>query len=122
MFLFYRYYSTGGTYRIPYFSALSATVFLIYLHIFQVLIILDRVNWLPMYPNDTKIVKYGKLALFLLPIFLIIAFLVKENDLRKADYDESKIRRGGRYLITYVILSVIILFVLMFAFAKHSMN
>ena len=95
MFLFYRYYSTGGTYRIPYFSALSATVFLIYLHVFQVLIILDRVSWLPMYPSDTKIVKYGKLALFLLPIFLIIAVLVKENDLRGADYDEGEIRRGG---------------------------
>jgi hypothetical protein len=120
MFLFYRYYSKGGTYRIPYFSALSATIFLIYIHIFQLLIIMHRVDWLPMYVSDTRLVKYGKLALLLLPIFFIITFLVKEKDLRNAAYNDDKIRRGGSYLIAYIMSSVILLFVLMFVFAKAS--
>lgn len=122
MFLFYRYYSTGGTYQIPYFSALVATVFLIYIHIFQIFLILDTVSWFPMHPGDTKLMKYGKLALFLLPIFLIVAYLIKEKDLKNAEYDEDKIRNGGRGLIVYAILSFILLFVLAVVLQRHSLG
>jgi hypothetical protein len=118
MFLFYRYYSTGGTYRIPYFSALCATVFLIYIHIFQLLIILDKVNFLPMNANYSKLLNYGMFALFLLPIFLIVAIVAKEKDLEDVNYDEEKIKKGGVNLIIYIVSSVVLLFVLMFAFAK----
>lgn len=75
-------------------------------------------NWLPIYASDTKIVKYGKLALFLLPILLLVSFLVRERDLQHTDYDEDKIKRGGKFLIAYIILSVVLLFVLMFTFSK----
>lgn len=118
MFLFYKYYSKGGTHRIPYFSALCATVFLIYIHVFQLLIILDKVDLLPMQAEDVKIVKYFKLAAFLLPIFLIIGYMVRESDLKTTVYDEEKIRKGGVYLILYIVFSVILLFVLMFALGK----
>jgi hypothetical protein len=110
MFLFYRYYSNGGTYRIPYFSALCATVFLIYIHIFQVLIIFDTVELLPMHQGDSKILKYGKLALFLLPIFIIVWLLVPERDLRNAGYSDEKVRNGGRNLVIYIVLSIALLF------------
>jgi len=63
-------------------------------------------------------VKYGKLALFLLPILLLVSFLVRERDLQHTDYDEDKIKRGGKFLIAYIILSVVLLFVLMFTFSK----
>jgi hypothetical protein len=119
MYLFYRYYSTGGTARIPYFSALCAVVFLIYIHIFQVLIVLNRVNLLPMEDGDLKIEKYGKLALFLLPIFLIVARLVKPKDLKHVVYDSVKIKKGGIYLVIYIVLSLALLFVLMFLFSKR---
>ena len=119
MYLFYRYYSTGGTRRIPYFSSLCAVVFLIYIHIFQILIILNRVDLLPMGKDDARIEKYGKAAIFLLPIFLIISFLVKPQDLKNISYDEAQIKKGNIYLIIYVVASVILLFVLMFAFPKH---
>ena len=117
MFLFYRYYSTGGTYRIPYFSALSATGFLIFLHIFEILIIINKVNWLPMKETDNKVVEYGKVALCLLPIFILIAFLVKEKNLKQLEYDEDKIKRGGRNLIVYVILSILLFIVVLVSFA-----
>ena len=118
MFLFYRYYSKGGTHRIPYFSTLCAVVMLIYIHIFQLLIVVDGVDLLPMDKDDTRIMKYGKLAIFLLPIFLIIAYLVKEKDLKFASYDMVRVKRGGVYLVLYIITSVLLLFVLMFAFSK----
>lgn len=118
MFLFYRYYTKGGTFRIPYFSALCATVFLIYIHVFQVFIVLDKVNFFPMRKDDLKIIKYGKLALFLLPIFILVSYLIKESDLKHLEYDEKQIKSGGTFLVLYVILSVVLLFALMFAFAK----
>jgi hypothetical protein len=117
MFLFYQYYSTGSTHRIPYFSTLCAVVFLAYLHIFQILVILDKVDWLPMQADDEKIIKYGKLAIFLLPVFLILAFLIRERDLKNMNYDQSVIKNGNIRLVAYIVLSFILLFVLMFAFA-----
>lgn len=110
MFLFYRYYSKGGTYKIPYFSALCATVFLIYIHIFQALIVFNAVELLPMNTGDSKVLKYGKLALFLLPIFIIVWLLVPENFLRNANYADEKVKSGGRNLVIYIILSVALLF------------
>lgn len=110
MFLFYRYYSKGGTYKIPYFSALCATVFLIYIHVFQVLIVSDAVELLPMNTSDSKVLKYGKLALFLLPIFIIVWLLVPENSLRNTNYADEIVKSGGRNLVIYIILSVALLF------------
>lgn len=115
MYLFYRYYSKGGTKRIPYFSALCAVVFLIYILLFQILIIINKVDLLQIEKEDLRIEKYGKLALLFLPVFLIVAYLVKPNDLRNAVYSEDKIRRGGIFLTVYVISSVLILFLLIFA-------
>lgn len=118
MYLFYRYYAKGARQSIPYFSALCAVVLLIYIHIFQLLIIFDSVNLLPMRKDDLRIVKYGKVALFLLPIFFLVAYLIKPRDLRKAVYDEEKVRKGGIYLVVYIIFSILLLFVLMFVFSK----
>jgi hypothetical protein len=119
MFIFYRYYSKGGTKQIPYFSALCATVFLIYLHIFQLLIIFDSVDLLPMKKDNDRMTNYLKFALFSAPIFLIIAFLIKERDLKLLEYDNQKIRRGGVYLVIYLITSFLLLFVLAFMFTKR---
>jgi hypothetical protein len=68
--------------------------------------------------DDLRIVKYGKVALFLLPIFFLVAYLIKPRDLRKAVYDEEKVRKGGIYLVVYIIFSILLLFVLMFVFSK----
>lgn len=119
MYILYRYYSKGGTKSIPYFSALCAVVMLIYIHIFQALILFDQLDTvLPMNKNDERGVKYLKLAVFLLPIFLIITFLVKPKDLKNARYEEGKIKRGGIYLIIYSIISFVLLFFL--AFLKRN--
>lgn len=113
MFILYRYYSKGGTRDIPYFSSLCAIVLLIYLHIFQVLILLDKVDEvLPMKSDDERGIKYFKLAVFLLPVFLVVAFLVKPRDLKDMQYDEQKVKWGGIYLILYAISSFTLLFVL----------
>lgn len=119
MYLFYRYYSTGGTSRIPYFSALCAMVMIIYIHIFQLLIIFDKVNLLSIVDSDTRIEKYGKIALFLLPIFFVVAFLVQPKSIKKLNYDEGKIRKGNLYLIVYIVFNFLLLVGLMAIFSKR---
>ncbi|MBN8785242.1 MAG: hypothetical protein J0G98_19440 [Terrimonas ferruginea] len=119
MYILYKYYSKGGTKEISYFSALCVVVLLIYIHFFQILILFNQVDAvLPMNRNDDRPVKYLKLAIFLLPVFLIISLLVKPKDLKNSSYDERKVKRGGFYLVIYSITSFILLFVL--AFLKRN--
>ncbi len=119
MFLFYRYYSKGGTYRIPYFSALCAVVFLIYMHFFQLLIVTNAVDLLPMNKELSRAANYLKLAGFLLPVFLLVHFLVKEKALKALHYDSSTIKTGGIILTIYIVLSFILLIGLMFLVPKR---
>lgn len=119
MFLFYRYYSKGSSNNIPYFSALCAVVMLIYMHIFQILIVLNKVDEiLPLNKDDDQNTKTWKAALFMLPIFLVVAYLVKPKDLKLAKYDEDKVRRGGIYLVIYTVLSFVLIFVLAYVSSK----
>jgi hypothetical protein len=55
----------------------------------------------------------------MLPISVVIRFLVKPNDLKKAE-SEMKIKKGGVYLVVYFIAIVLLLFVLMIAFSKSQ--
>ena len=116
MFLFYRYYSKGGTRDIPYASALFAVGFLVFLHIFQIVIILDKVSLLSFFEAKNRFDRYIKIALFMLPIFFIINLLVKERDIKNLTYTKEKIKRGNIYLIIYIVLSFALIFVLMFLF------
>lgn len=119
MYILYRYYSKGGTRDVPYFSALCAVVLLIYIHIFQILIILNKVDAvLPIREGDDRVLKYFKLGLFLLPVFLIVYLLVRPRDLENVSFDEAKVKRGGIYLIIYSIISFILLLVLAFIFLR----
>jgi hypothetical protein len=119
MFLFYRYYSKGGTYRIPYFSTLCAVVMLVYIHIFQLLIIVNKVDFiLPLKKNDGWPLKYLKMALIFLPLFLILNVLVKEKDLRSLKYPIDSIRKGNIAIVVYIMLSVALLFLLIILIPK----
>lgn len=119
MFLFYRYYSKGRSKGSAYFSALCAVVLLIYMHVFQILIVLDKVDEIiPLKKDDDPDIKDLKMGLFLLPFFLIVRYLVKPKDLRVAKYDEDKVRRSGIYLVIYCILSFVLLFALAYVFAR----
>lgn len=119
MYVLYKHYNKGGTKDVPYFSALCTVVLMIYFHIFQLLILLDKVDdILPMKGDDGRTTRYFKLALFLLPVFIILYFLVRPEDLKKANYSHESVRKGGIYLVVYGVISFILLFVLAFIFLR----
>jgi hypothetical protein len=111
-YLFYRYYSTGPTKDIPYFSTLCALVMLIGLHVFQILVLFNKVSFLPVSSKNTRAENFLIIALCLLPIFLITAAIVKKSDLQEMTYEEAKVKRGYMFLILYIVLSIALLLLL----------
>jgi hypothetical protein len=113
-YLFYRYYATtrGFARDIPYVATLGALVLLAYLHICQILVLLDRTDIIPTDGSQFKFSNYIKMGLFLLPIFIAIFPFVKKRELQELKYSDQKIKRGYIYLIGYIVLSFSILMVL----------
>ena len=109
-FLLYRYYSKGGTKVIPYFSTLCAISLLFFLHVLQLLIIFDTMDYFPINGNESRILRYGKIALLSIPVFLMISFLVRPKEVRNMSYDEAKIKKGNILLLLYVLATVVLLF------------
>lgn len=105
-YLFYRYYSSSGPRKdIPYFSTLGALALLFYIHVVQLLILLNMMNIIPVQNDDTRVAKFFKIALFLLPIFLLFLAFIRKSELQSLQYDEQKVKRGYIYLVIYIVFS-----------------
>jgi hypothetical protein len=112
-YLFYRYYSKHGFAKeMPYLSTITILGLLLYIHIFQILAILDVAYLIPTDGSQLKIGNYVKIGLFMLPMFLLFYFLIKKEDLINARYEEKKIKKGYVILIIYIVLSFALLMIL----------
>lgn len=111
-FLFYKYYSVGPTSRIPYFSTLCALVLLFYIHLVQILILIDGMDLIPTDGSQAKAGNFLKLGLFMAPFFLLFGLLIKESELKKLKYSEQKIKKGYIFLIIYIIFSFAVMILL----------
>jgi hypothetical protein len=111
-YLFYRYYSIGPRARIPYFSTLCSLVLLLYIHLTQVLLIFNATSVVPVDGSQAKIGNWLKMALFLLPFFLFVRLLVKQEELKKLSYNENKVKRGYIFLIIYIVASFTIMIII----------
>jgi len=120
-FLFYRYYSTGGTQRVPYFSTLCAMSMMIYIHLFQFLILINCVDaFIPGGDSEARPIKYLKLGLFFIPVFLILAILIKKKELEQMSYAKQVLKKGYVFLISYLIISFVVLIMLIIIFKKRQ--
>lgn len=112
-YLFYRYYSTGATKDIPYFSTLCALVMLVGLHVFQLLLIFSKFHWLDFInSNESRAKKFLLIGMCLIPLFVIASVLFKKSDVKELNYDENKIKQGYTFLIIYIIMSMALLILL----------
>jgi|SRR6186713_1350138 len=118
-YLFYRYYSRGGTKDIAYFSTLCALALLIMLHFFQALLIFHGFSFLPFSRSDERVMTYLKSILISIPLFICLFFAVKKDDLKSAEYSDLKVRRGYYLLISYIVLSVAALFLIIIKFPQE---
>lgn len=110
LFLFYRYYDKGSTKSIAYFSALNALIIVLFLNLFSVLIFFDVVKRNPEYSIKTSmVIKYLNGYVIYIPIFLILKKIFRKEDILKIEMDKPSMKRGYFIIITYIILSILIL-------------
>lgn len=109
-YLFYRYYLTGATRAIPYFSTLCAMATLTFLHLMQILLLTNLYNTIiPSNSINKKWEGYLFWALVAIPIFLFLKLLIRESDLKKLSYSSGKIKKGNVLLIIYLLASMALL-------------
>ena len=112
-FLFYRYYSTGPTKDIPYFSTLCALTMIAYLHLMQLLVVTHQVDIIiPIKSTDTKATKFLIMSLVFLVILFPLSMLIKKEELKSMSFPSDKIKRGNIFLIIYIILTMAVLIIL----------
>jgi hypothetical protein len=115
-YLFYRYYSVSGPRKdIPYFSTLLSLTFLIFLHLLQIVILLTRMGIIPINNGEGRMVRFGKMTLIMLPIFLLFLALIRKSKLKLMRYDERKVKKAYVFLVVYIVLSMaLMIFLILF--------
>ena len=122
-YLFYKYYSTGYTKQIPYFSTLCGLAMIVLLHLFQIAILANQVDVIfPFKYSDNIFKKYFLIGLVLLPIFLVLKLFVKENELQQMTFSKEKVKSGYIFLIAYIVLSMASLILLIIFFPRSRPN
>ncbi len=111
-YLFYRYYSTGPTSRIPYFSTIGVLVLLCYFHLLQVAMIFDVTYLIPTDGSQMKFSNFLIMGLFMTPFFIGFSLIIRKAELDKMSYTKIKMRRGYFFLILYVIVSFAVVILL----------
>lgn len=112
MYLLYKYYSKGPTGSVAYIKTIGTMVFLVFILIIDVLILTNNEHLFLFKDEDSRSLKYLKLALYTLPIFLFFLTFFKEKSIAKQSFDDSKIRTGNYALLIFcvlVILSVVVI-------------
>ncbi len=115
-YLFYSYYSKGPRVNIPYFRTICSMTFLGYLHFLQILILLDKVNLIPINYAGNKLAKRLIIFFVMLPIYLLMTQVFKKSDIEslkeKYDYNWDKVFKGNVWLVIYFLLSMALIFIL----------
>jgi hypothetical protein len=110
LFLFYHYYDKGSTKPIAYFSALTALIMVLFLNVFAMLIYLDVINRNPDYSIRTPMsIKYLIGFILFIPIVFILKKIFKKEDILKIEMDKSTMRKGYFIIVSYIILSMVML-------------
>ena len=114
-YLFYRYYLKGPRASIPYFSTLCSMTLLGFMNLLLILILLDKVDLIPINLSDGKGTKQIVIFWVMLPIYLAMTFLIRKKDLVavKEEYDNNwdKVFKGNVWLVLYIIASFASVFI-----------
>lgn len=80
-YLFYRYYAKGSRASIPYFSTICSMALLGYLHLLQILILIDKTNLIPINASDINLTKRLIIFFIMCPIYFLMTRLFKKSDI-----------------------------------------
>lgn len=113
----YYYYSSGASFRIPYFSTIAALTFLVFLHFIQISIALKRffsvsIDIFPIPDNIHRGFKYVILGLYFVPIYLLLTKVFPESRLRENDLSNDELRKYRYGYFIYLGLNVLLIVLL----------
>jgi hypothetical protein len=115
-YLLHRYYSKGSRANIAYFSTMCTMTFLGFMHLMQMLILLDKSDFIPINFNDNKLAKRIIIFFTMLPIYFLMTRLIKKSDIEplkeKYNYNWDKVFSANIFLVIYVALSFTLIIVL----------
>ena len=121
-YLFNRYYSKGPRANIAYFSTMCSMTLLGFMHLMQILVIIDKAKVIPTSSSGDKLTRFITFLVIMTPIYLLMTFLYKKSDypILKEKYDPNwdKVFKGNVWLVIYIILSFSLIFILTFLFKK----
>lgn len=112
MYLLYKYYSKGPTGSVAYIKTVGTMVLLVFILVLDFLIMTNNEHLFLFENGDSRSLKYVKLALYTLPIFLFFLIFFKEKTIAQQNYPDSKIRMGKYLLVIFcviIILSLVII-------------
>jgi hypothetical protein len=112
-YILHNYYSKGAKANIAYFSTICTMTFLCFLHLMQILILLDKFDFIQIEALVNYETNHIKILAIMIPIYLALTFLIKKTDiaLLKENYDNNwdKVFKSSVWLIVYFILSITLL-------------
>ena len=118
-FLFYRYYSGGRRPdKTPYFRTVCSMTMLAFIHLIQILFLFGKAHFLSTVFYDSKIPRMIVLLLILVPLYLLLSFMIKKNELERMkeeySYNWDKVFNWNVWLIIYITLSILLTIVIAF--------
>jgi hypothetical protein len=81
------------------------------MHLFQGLILFGGTSIVPT-GSKSEICTWVKMGLFMLPIYFLFRWIIKESELKTLTYEEGKVKKGNTWLVIYIIFSVALLVLL----------
>jgi hypothetical protein len=112
LFLFYRHYNKGSGKDIAYLSSMLNFLFLLYMNLLALLIYLNVADFLPLSSSDPRWLAYLKiLIVYFVPGYFIMRQVFKEDNIKNLRYDDLTIMVGNIALISYYILSIVVLII-----------
>lgn len=120
IFLFYKYYDKGSTKSISYFSALTATVGLLFLITIDILLALgiDFAYYSPIIRGYGRFVEFLSCSFLFLPFYIPLAIFIKKEDIKSKSYSPRSIKLGNIFLIISIVAAFAIFTILAYNMKK----
>ncbi len=110
IYTFYDYYRTGPTASIPFFSAITAIVMILFMNL--AVIVLNIKNYFSLdykfYSlNDSEITKWLKSACLVLPLYLLCFLFFKKTKVDKIKLTDNIKRKYQVGIVIYILVSIL---------------
>lgn len=107
VYVLYKAWNRGRNKSIAYESAIVTLVFFLWLDASATAKLFGVTDILPFYANASKSLQYFTIAVFLTPMYLILTYIFKKEEIMGLVYDIAKLKNGFIALAVLGIVSIL---------------